>query len=578
MRKALLLTTLLLPACNPTEDTGEVYDPTGWPLGEIVATEGKGILAELETPTGSLQILRVRGTHAEMGRQMGVLVGDQVPPMWDSFMEQLGGEMDMSVDVVNAVYAPLMDDVWAHMEPTIPGPWLELVDAMVVASGQEDEDFCYPCRLIALSNISDLNFEELADGVTTINTGTSNQLDTYYAEGPDAAAIPAPPSDYQAIPNPFHSCSFFGAWGERTADGHYIGSRNLDWNADTGIGPLRMITIFVPEGEGAGHPFATIGYAGMVGALAGLSSTGIAVSEVGSTGVLERLIGEPWVLRNNDILEHAADLDEALAFHRNDAPDGFHRPQTIGYNFMVGWGDPAGAGAGAEGAVVEANGAMISVFRGGASGAAEVHHFDADGALERSLGLGDEGVNAEAEAVEIDAEGSARLFAYEAGEYVMDPHGNYQEDPEGEPLTTGYPLGEALYRGDEAMSHANRRFQMAAHGPQDGDGLMISSGSYKGRYTPSRLMLEAWEQGVAYEEDGVELIPDNGGTPVAIGLDEGVVLTSWVAMSTNIMSIVYDATTLELRVAYEEGTGDDWEPASAQEYVHIDLKPAFEFE
>jgi hypothetical protein len=578
MRSSILL-ALLATACNPgsdTADSAENYDASGWPLGELVAVEGKGILAVLETEQGPLQVLRVRGTYSEMGRQMGVLVGDQVPDMWDAFMISLGEDLEMSEEVVNGVYAPLLGDAWVFMEPTVPAPWLELIDGMQQAAAWED-DFCYACRLIALSNISDLNFEELVDGVTTITSGSSEQLETYYAEGADA--VTPRPRTGEPVPNPFHSCSFFGAWGDRSVDGHFIGSRNLDWNADTGIAPLRTLTIFVPEGEGAGHPFATVGYAGMVGALAGLSSAGIAVSEVGSTGVLERLTGEPWVLRNLDILEHATDLDEALAYHRNDAPDGFHRPQTIGYNFMVGWGDPANDGAGAEGAVIEANGAMISVYRGGNEGSAEVHHFDHDGALAVSLGDGDEGVNAENDAYEIDAAGEIRTFAFEKGGFIKDENGDYIEDPDGEPKRTGFLISDALYRGDEALSHANRRFQLAANGPQEGSGdMMVSSGSYKHRYTPSRTLLEFWESGLAYIVDDEEIIADNGGEQVPVGLDEGVTLASYVAMDSNILSVVYDATSLELMVSYEQGTGDDWEPASAQDYVHIDLKPAFDFD
>ncbi|MFH1467914.1 MAG: hypothetical protein ABIO70_26245 [Pseudomonadota bacterium] len=577
MRSILLLSLLSLAACDRANDTGEVpYDPTGWPLGEIQAVEGKGILAVLDTPQGPIQVLRVRGTHAEMGRQMGVLIGPQVPPMWDTFMEALTAEMDMPIEVAEGSYAPLMGDVWDRMVPTIPQPWLDLSAAMQEAAAW-DKDVCYPCRVVGISNVSDLNFEDEIQGLLTINDGTSEQLDDYYAEGEDAAAMPRP-HGADPVPNPFASCSFFGAWGERTQDGHYLGSRNLDWNADTGIGPLRLLTIYVPEGDGAGHPFATLGYTGMIGALAGISSAGLAVSEVGSTGVLERLLGEPWVLRNMDILEHAQDLDAALAYHTNQAPDGFHRPQTIGYNFGVGYGDPAGGGAAAEGAVVEANGAMVSIFRGGAGGGAEVHWFDVDGVHERSAVLGDGGVNAEADAVEIDAAGQARTFAYAEGAFVQDAHGNYVEDPEGLPMPTGQPLAQALFRGDEAMSHANRRFQMAAHGPQDGDGLMVTSGSYRDRYTPSHDMLQAWAAGTAYEDDGEVLIPDNGGIPVPIGLEEGVTLTSHVAMGSNILSVVYDATSLEIMFSYEQGTGETWEPASAQEYAYVDLKPAFEFE
>jgi len=389
--------------------------------------------------------------------------------------------------------------------------------------------------------------------------------------------MPAAAAD-RAIPNPFHSCSFFGAWGDRTTDGHFIGSRNLDWNADTGIGPMRLLTIFVPEGEGAGHPYATLGYTGSVGALAGMSSAGIALGEVGSTGVLERLVGEPWVLRNLEILEHATDLDQALAYHSNQVSDGFNRPQTIGYNFMLGYGDPQGDGAAAEGAVIEANGAMVSIHRGGDGGSTEVHHFDFDGLHERTAYEGESDVNTEAEAVEIDASGEPRSFACEEGEFLVDEYGEYIEDPSGQQMPVGLPLEQALFRGDEALSHANRRFQVAAHGPQDGDDLMVTSSSYGHRYLPSHGMLRAWELGEAYEEDSQVIVEDNGGQQVLIGLDQGVELAAHVAMGSNILSVVYDATSLEMMFSYEQGTGDAWEPANEQDYVYVDLKPAFEFD
>ncbi len=541
MRPLLLL--LALGACSAPQDD---FDPDAWPLGEVVAVEGTGILAELDTVQGPVQVLRVQGTHAEMGRQLGVLVGDQVGPVWDNLTAALAEELDMDPGSVETLYGPLLDTAWEHMKPHSPPEWVELLEA---AHAEVGGDTCDLCRVLVLSNISDLNFDSITDAMGTLGDGRSEQLATFYAEGPDAAAMMDAPPPMDPIPSPFGTCSFFAAWGERTADGHLIASRNLDWNSDTGIAANKAITIYLPEG---GQPFATLGYAGMIGALAGMSSHGIAVAEVGSTGVLERLAAEPWVLRNLEILEQAADLDQGLAYHTNTVDDGLNRPQSIGYNLMVAWGDPEGAGASAEAATIEANGAMASVLRGGHT---QVHLFDEQGWPHEVVDGNDE-----AGALEIDRMAAARRFACdEDGVLLTDEGGDYYENPEGCEISTGLPLSQALFRGDEAMSHHNRRFQLASHGPQGSDGLLITSGSYKNRYKLSHDLLAGWE----------------GTTPV--GLDQGVELAVAAAMSSNVLSVVYDATDLTVRVSWEQGTGEDWVPASELEYIHVDLMPAFEF-
>ena len=579
MSRMHILTFLpLLAACHGEQDTGEPYDASGWPLGEVVATDGKGILAEIETTQGTLQVLRLRGDYAEMGRQAGVLVGEQVPALWQTFVASFASELGMDPDSAEDAMMELLDGAWGHMLPYIPPSYVELIMAMNSAAGY-DEDDCIPCRVVAITNISDLDFDSTA-GLLTMSSGVSGDLEDYYAGQGASASLSVPTATRHAGPaGPFQTCSFFSAWGGHTQDAHLLASRNLDWSSDTGIANHKLLTIFHPEGEGAGHPYATIGYVSLLGALAGLSSEGIAVAEVGSTGVLARLTGEPWVIRHMELLEHATDLDEALLYHTNQVGDGLNRPPTIGYNFMVAYGDPGGSGASAEAAVVEANGAMVGVHRGGAAGVAEVHYFGEDGAHASALELGDEGVNLEADAVEIDADGQARLFLYGDEGWVTDDDGQYVEDPGGIPMPTGLALQDALFRGDEAMSHAVRRWQLAANGPQEGDGdLMVDSSSYRGRYSPSYEMLSAWESGVAWEDDGQVVVPDNGGEPVLMGMDEAVTLASHVAMGCNILSVVYDATALRVRVAYEVGSGDDWQAARDQEYTDIELGPAFDFE
>lgn len=562
----ILALALALSGCGPADDTDDAFSTEGWPLGEVVAVEDRGLRATLDTPQGPLHVVRLQGTHAEMGHQYGVLLADDVEPVWDALTGSMADDLGMDQEAVETLYGPMLDTVWQHMLPHTPAPWVEFFESAHAAMGYDEDDACLLCRVVVLANMSDMNFDSITAAMSAANAGQSEHLEVYYAEGPDAAArLEAEPP---GVPGLFPTCSFFAAWGERTADGHMIASRNLDWAMDTGIGPSRALTLFVPEGEGAGHPFATVGYLGMVGALAGMSSEGVAVSEVGSTGVLERLTAEPWVLRNLDILEHATTLDEGLAYHANLVEDGVNRPQSIGYNFMVAWGDPAGEGAAAEAATVEANGAMASIHRGGLT---TVHLFAEDGTHAEELVGTPEG-----EACEIDHMAVERTFACDDDGFVLDGDGAYVEDPDGCPLPTGLPLADALFRGDEAMSYHNRRFQLASHGPQGGDGLMVTSGSYTGRYLIGHDMLHAWETGSAWSRDGVEYIP--AGEPTLVGLDEGVEVAQQMARHDNILSVVYDATSLELRLSYEAGEGETWVSAHTLDYFAVDLAPAFAWE
>jgi hypothetical protein len=58
------------------------------------------------------------------------------------------------------------------------------------------------------------------------------------------------------------TCSMFGVWGSRTADGNLMTGRNLDWESDTGVSRNKVVTVFKITG---GIPYASIGFAGITG-------------------------------------------------------------------------------------------------------------------------------------------------------------------------------------------------------------------------------------------------------------------------------------------------------------------------
>lgn len=86
-------------------------------------------------------------------------------------------------------------------------------------------------------------------------------------------------------------CSMFAVWGKRTVNGQLFSGRNLDWNKDTGkyittilrvaskynvivgINKYKMVTVNVPKDSA--FPSVSIGYAGLYGTIAGMSSQGL---------------------------------------------------------------------------------------------------------------------------------------------------------------------------------------------------------------------------------------------------------------------------------------------------------------
>ena len=74
------------------------------------------------------------------------------------------------------------------------------------------------------------------------------------------------------------SCSIVGAWGAATPTGALTQLRALDWDTDGPFQKFPAVAVFHPP-AGQGFAFATLGWAGMLGAITGVSSSGLALSE-----------------------------------------------------------------------------------------------------------------------------------------------------------------------------------------------------------------------------------------------------------------------------------------------------------
>ena len=573
---------------GPAEGEGEPPSPPPWLVGERLAQDGAGELGRLETPWGGVFIVRLVGTPREMGRQYGALLGERIPEVWNRFMDYAAEEAGFGDgQVMSGIFGTVLDQVWDYMAPHVPPAFVEELEGLAEGADAAGADFGgdggagvaqVARRMVAMveiATVEEMSFDDLAGMTAFLETGRSLELRRLFGEVEGDA-----PQEHAAwrparARLPFSTCSFFAAWGDNTQGGRLFASRNLDWTSNTGINDYALISVYLPA---EGHAYATVGYVGLPGAIAGLSEEGLAVSHVGATSALERLQAMPGMLKTREILREGESLDDVLRYISNEVDDGTSRPNSVGANVLGAWGDPHGGGASAQAAVIENSGAYtaVHVHRPDCSVEGHLYVFDAAGALAESLTDAEhpDRVNLEADACESDVDGEVRRFVLDGeGKPTRDEHGRPVEAEDGEPLPVGLPLPCAVYRGDEAMSYEVRRWQFACNGPFSGDGrgLMVDSGSYRGRYRLQHEMITAWLAGTAWSRDGREVIPDAGGQRRPIGPEEAVSLARESAMSSNILSVAYDATGLVLYVAFEAGSGDAWEPASQQEYVPVSL-------
>jgi isopenicillin-N N-acyltransferase-like protein len=70
-------------------------------------------------------------------------------------------------------------------------------------------------------------------------------------------------------------CSMLGAWGPATPSGGLVQLRALDWDVDGPFQAYPVLTVFHPDAASGGAPNAALGWAGMLGAITGVSSTGV---------------------------------------------------------------------------------------------------------------------------------------------------------------------------------------------------------------------------------------------------------------------------------------------------------------
>jgi len=111
----------------------------------------------------------------------------------------------------------------------------------------------------------------------------------------------------------------YGAWGAATAStGNTYQLRALDWDVTGPFKDYPLVVVYHPAANSnLGHPFINVGFIGWIACLAGMSSTQLAISEIGvsfpdSTFGSESRFGVPFTYLMRDIIQFDKTVDDSI--------------------------------------------------------------------------------------------------------------------------------------------------------------------------------------------------------------------------------------------------------------------------
>jgi len=110
------------------------------------------------------------------------------------------------------------------------------------------------------------------------------------------------------------SCTNIGAWGKATPEGtDLLALRALDFGLDKPLNKFPVVLNYHPTDGGASH--TVLSWSGLLGAITGMSSSGMAVTEKvwDAYTELQNIVGYPFHFLMQDILWSDADTDTALS-------------------------------------------------------------------------------------------------------------------------------------------------------------------------------------------------------------------------------------------------------------------------
>ncbi len=351
-----LVTTLLALSSSPP---WRIVDVVGY---DRIDTEGNSSLYNVRLPdatsysSGPVKLLDLHGTRYEQGYATGRMVGKDTLGSYNALLDTLIKPGPVGA-LERAALEVVMDWQWSHaLGKALPAEMVEEFrgfGAGCAASMPSRTRWCerVPGRLQVLANLpgdlpdlmyilldelhpqSALEAEALlAEAAATASLGPgvvaaavvgAATTGTHVSGGHQALA-----SFLRRLPWSTLGCSMYAAWGSRTEGGRLLSGRNLDWNHDTGINAHKIVIVHHPPEPGR-HAHATLGFAGLAGAVAGISAAGLTVHEANLESNRDSFRGFPWLMRLRHVMELASGLDGARRVWESTS-------NTVGFNHMVG--------------------------------------------------------------------------------------------------------------------------------------------------------------------------------------------------------------------------------------------------
>lgn len=287
--------------------------------------------------------------------------------------------------------------------------------------------------------------------------------------------------------------------------------RNLDWDSDTGINKYKLVTVFHPPG-GIAH--ATVGFAGVWGALTGMSAAGLTVHEANLEENEISFAGFPWLLRLRYIMESASNASEAVTLWK-------HTNNTVGFNHMVGSAQDAAA-----------------LLDGGPTAAASAQP-----------------------AVIMET-----MAGYTAFFGSMDPReasATYYDNATKTSVPIGFPLPEAVWRTNHGYDPTIRAHFEWSQAPSSWsmERYAILHQSFLDLTAAGRLI------GLAQAVNLTAVVGDKGhATPYVCQSSPS---------GSNVLSVAYAPGVHTMAAAWERGTGLEWRPACCSTYLEFDMNHWF---
>jgi isopenicillin-N N-acyltransferase like protein len=213
-----------------------------------------GRLAQAGEGEDKIHVLFLWGTPFEMGEAHGALLKAEIRDHISHILKLMPEKMEQPVTILDTIYE--------QAKPFIPGHFMEELQG--IAKGSE-----MPLQDVIRANL----------------IGEASE---------------------------WH-CSLFGAWGKATAaDGHLYQLRALDYETEANIQKHPVMVVYVPK---AGHAFANLTWAGVVGCISGMSEIPLAISEIGDDydQANDTFAGMPFMFMLRDILQFDGSLTDAIS-------------------------------------------------------------------------------------------------------------------------------------------------------------------------------------------------------------------------------------------------------------------------